>query len=477
MARRPSPTLVCCRRPPAGRDSGTPRAGAAQAATCPGVDTTNLSARTSRRKAATPGSATPRALQDDRLRHQHRRRPWLSGTRAAAWSVSDDRDDRPEDGVSLYGSCLFDGEPDRKYRTVIQANPAPANAGDPSQCGDAQRSRAVVVMGKDETAGGDPSVAMTVANANVTLRRTVLIAGKGGLGGSVPPYTSSAAVRVGDDTCYTPGGAASASLWGQVDLEGLELGGRHRRRRRRRRLHHRAGRRGRAAGRCVDRPAARELGSRDDRCRRVQPHRRGLRRRGRRRPAGAVVRSRRRREQRWRRRQRRAVDRRRIDQLRGRAERRGLPLRQCAGRTGRGRRGRRRCGSMPGRPRRALACRAAARPPISFRSRRHWRRGESLAGGQSLYSPNLRFQFILRDDSNLCLLSAGNPLWCSQTQGQGIYQAIMQSDGNFCMYETLGQVLPICSGSPGHPGARLSVQDSGHAQVVDTSGAVLWSVP
>ena len=103
--------------------------------------------------------------------------------------------------------------------------------------------------------------------------------------------------------------------------------------------------------------------------------------------------------------------------------------------------------------------------------------GESLADGQSLYSPNLQFQLIMQGDSNLCLYSAGNNTWCSQTYGQGIYQAIMQSDGNFCMYETQGQFLPICSGTAGHPGARLTVQDSGHAQVLDTNGEVLWSKP
>ena len=103
--------------------------------------------------------------------------------------------------------------------------------------------------------------------------------------------------------------------------------------------------------------------------------------------------------------------------------------------------------------------------------------GESLGGGQSLYSPNLQYQLILGGDSNLCLVSAGKTLWCSQTEGQGIYQAIMQSDGNFCMYETTGQFLPICSGSAGHPGARLTVLDSGHAQVLDTNGAVLWRKP
>ncbi|MGE3977000.1 MAG: hypothetical protein AB7F94_05370, partial [Nitrospira sp.] len=119
-------------------------------------------------------------------------------------------------GVSLYGSCLFDGEPDRKYRTVIQANPSP---GTPAilASGVSVTVSGLVVMGKDETASA--SVAMTAANANVTFGRTVLVAGNGGPGAARrPPSPSLAAVRSTGDRCYTPGGAAGDSLWGQVDL-------------------------------------------------------------------------------------------------------------------------------------------------------------------------------------------------------------------------------------------------------------------
>ncbi len=102
----------------------------------------------------------------------------------------------------------------------------------------------------------------------------------------------------------------------------------------------------------------------------------------------------------------------------------------------------------------------------------------TLAGGQSLYSPNLQFRLTMQLDSNLVLYNAaGGVLYASDTKDQGIYQAIMQSDGNFCMYETQGLGVPVCSGTAGRPGAHLTVQDSGHAQVIDASGAVAWSVP
>src|SRR6185437_10442446 len=83
-----------------------------------------------------------------------------------------------KDGVSLYGSCLFDGEPDRKYRTVIQAAPAPGTPAISASAVNVTVS-GLVVIGKDETASG-ASIAMTAGNAGVTLSRTVLVAGNGG---------------------------------------------------------------------------------------------------------------------------------------------------------------------------------------------------------------------------------------------------------------------------------------------------------
>lgn len=42
----------------------------------------------------------------------------------------------------------------------------------------------------------------------------------------------------------------------------------------------------------------------------------------------------------------------------------------------------------------------------------------------------------------------------------------MQTDGNFCLYPTDGSNI-WCSGTAGHPGAYLIVQDDGHIQIID----------
>ena len=86
------------------------------------------------------------------------------------------------DGISVHGSCRFDGEADRQYRTVLNAAPAP---GTPAVGADGVNRPTVfdgfVVIGKDETAGGSASIAMAVSNSKgLTLTRSVLVAGRGG---------------------------------------------------------------------------------------------------------------------------------------------------------------------------------------------------------------------------------------------------------------------------------------------------------
>lgn len=377
-----------------------------------------------------------------------------------------------KDGVSLYGSCLFDGEPDRKYRTVIQASPATGTAAISASAVNVTVS-GLVVIGKDETASG-AGIAMTAGNASVTLSRTVLVAGNGGPGATRPPPSLATAVHGSGDVCFTPGGAASDSLWGQVDLGSFTwvpgIGG--------------AG-----AGGDVTGPGG--VGGQQggasiglllvnstvttvaDEFNRIIAGSGGVGGTGQAGPSfglGGGANS-------------------------GGAGGNGGPSIGVAsinvagvpnggfyvyagtpGGPGTGGAAGVDAGQCQGDPG-AGGVKGGSAAVYQFPIPNTLMPGESLAGGQSLYSPNLRFQLIMQEDSNLCLYSAGNTPWCSQTYGQGIYQAIMQSDGNFCMYETAGQFLPICSGSAGHPGAYLTVQDSGHAQVIDTNGTVLWSKP
>ncbi len=102
--------------------------------------------------------------------------------------------------------------------------------------------------------------------------------------------------------------------------------------------------------------------------------------------------------------------------------------------------------------------------------------GQQLAKGQSIPSPNGKVLLAMQGDDNFCLYSAGNALWCTGTNGEGIPAALMQTDGNLCLYPTDGSHSPWCSNTAGHPNAYLIVQDSGYVQIID-GGSVLWSQP
>ena len=97
-----------------------------------------------------------------------------------------------KDGVSIYGSCHFNGAPvansaAARYRTVIEAAPA---AGSPALNGDAINLPTVVsdlvIVGKDEAETGITSIASIVMVAShsrgITMTGSTLVAGKGGPG-------------------------------------------------------------------------------------------------------------------------------------------------------------------------------------------------------------------------------------------------------------------------------------------------------
>ena len=90
------------------------------------------------------------------------------------------------DGVDVYGGCRFDGEPDRRYRTVIRASPPPGTpAVRAAGIGAPTTVHGLVVIGKDETFDGTSSITMAVSDSTgLTLTSTVLSAGKGGDGAS-----------------------------------------------------------------------------------------------------------------------------------------------------------------------------------------------------------------------------------------------------------------------------------------------------
>ncbi len=131
------------------------------------------------------------------------------------------------DAVSLYGSCLFDGETDRQYRTMVQAGPA---SGTPAISASGINTpitvSGLVVIGKDETANGTASIAMAVSDSKgLTLIRSVLVAGKGSDGAT---GGSSNGVKGGDGfspSCATCRGAAGNACPSSPPPTGIGSGG------------------------------------------------------------------------------------------------------------------------------------------------------------------------------------------------------------------------------------------------------------
>ena len=107
-----------------------------------------------------------------------------------------------------------------------------------------------------------------------------------------------------------------------------------------------------------------------------------------------------------------------------------------------------------------------------------WDAGQfSLLAGQYVQSQNRKL--ILQSDCNLVLLNVSNaivggPLWHSDTAGNGgNCQLDFQADGNFVVYDDLGQAR-WASGTSGTTNARLRLQEDGNLVVYNGAEEPLW---
>ena len=105
--------------------------------------------------------------------------------------------------------------------------------------------------------------------------------------------------------------------------------------------------------------------------------------------------------------------------------------------------------------------------------------GQGLLPGQSLTSPSGAFQLLLQTDGNLVESSGGNgalaDVWTSRTGGNvNIFDAVMQQDGNFVLYNTDGDPL-FATGTEGNIGATLFVQDDGNVVIYTTEGVAVFA--
>ena len=113
------------------------------------------------------------------------------------------------DGVSLYGSCVFD-ETTFRYRSTIIGNPA-------IQANGINKRTLVegfVILGSTAVNSGQTSVAVTVSNSTgLVLREDLVASGKGGKGanGSTPSAGTGQMGRTADPTTGGAGGVACLS--------------------------------------------------------------------------------------------------------------------------------------------------------------------------------------------------------------------------------------------------------------------------
>jgi hypothetical protein len=100
--------------------------------------------------------------------------------------------------------------------------------------------------------------------------------------------------------------------------------------------------------------------------------------------------------------------------------------------------------------------------------------GEGLMHGEYLRSPNGRYSLQML--GNLQLTDRGNAIWTSGNASS--YTCTMQGDGDLILKGHPRHYPGIHwhSGTSGHGGAYLTVQDNGKAVII-YNNSVIWSVP
>ena len=101
--------------------------------------------------------------------------------------------------------------------------------------------------------------------------------------------------------------------------------------------------------------------------------------------------------------------------------------------------------------------------------------GFRLLPGQALKSTGNRYRLLYQTDGNLVLYDDQNNAasWSTGTGGTRAGQAVMQTDGNFVVYDASG-AAQFNTGTAGNPSARLVVQADGNVVIYRTDGRPVW---
>lgn len=109
--------------------------------------------------------------------------------------------------------------------------------------------------------------------------------------------------------------------------------------------------------------------------------------------------------------------------------------------------------------------------------------GQTLSENQYLASINKKFIALMQSDGNFAVYNTDSMLWSAETTGQGTGAKSLkvQGDGNIVIYDssTPGNSLWNLwsqSGTNGRKAVRLVMQEDGNLVAYDSAGAAIWAI-
>jgi cell wall-associated NlpC family hydrolase len=99
--------------------------------------------------------------------------------------------------------------------------------------------------------------------------------------------------------------------------------------------------------------------------------------------------------------------------------------------------------------------------------------GGALAAGQRLQSPNGVFEAVMQGDGNFVLYGPSGWTWQSGTNGSGANRASVQTDGNIVLY-TAANAWKWQSRTDGKGAGFLQVQDDGNMVLYNSASQWIW---
>lgn len=97
----------------------------------------------------------------------------------------------------------------------------------------------------------------------------------------------------------------------------------------------------------------------------------------------------------------------------------------------------------------------------------------TLSAGQRLQSPNGVYEAVMQGDGNFVLYGPAGAMWHTGTSGSGANRAVVQSDGNLVLYNAAGQ-WKWQSRTDGKGAGFLQVQDDGNLVLYSASSKWIW---